>query len=193
MPSQPMPPDPDVATSKHSADAVVGFWRDAGPAAWFRKDEAFDRRFSERFMAAFMAAARRELDHWLETPVAALALLILLDQFPRNAFRGTALMFATDPLARHFADAAIGRGHDQATEASLRGFFYLPLEHSEDLADQERCVALCQPLGGETLNWARIHLEVIQRFGRFPHRNAVLGRTTTAAEQAFLDDGGFSG
>lgn len=193
MSNQSMPTDLDNPATGHSPDAVVDFWRDAGPAAWFSKDEAFDRRFSGRFMAAFMAAARRELDHWLETPVAALALLVLLDQFPRNAFRGTALMFATDPLARYFANAAISRGHDQATDAGLRAFFYLPLEHSEELADQERCVQLCQPLGGEILNWARIHLEVIQRFGRFPHRNAVLGRTTTEAEQAFLDAGGFAG
>lgn len=186
MSDQPVPAD-------HDPHDVLTFWRQAGLAAWFSKDPEFDRAFSDRFMAAFMAAARRELDHWLEQPDSALALLVLLDQFPRNVFRGTALMFATDPLALAFARTAIERGHDQAVEPALRVFFYLPLEHSEDLADQERCVALCEPLGGQVAEFARIHLDVIRRFGRFPHRNPMLGRTTTAEEQAFLDGGGFAG
>lgn len=171
---------------------VVRFWREAGPGKWFDRDEAFDRDFTARFGAAHMAAARRELDRWQDEAESALALLILLDQFPRNAFRGTAHMFATDPLALRFARDAVARGHDAATDATLRVFLYLPFEHSEVLADQERAVALCDGLG-EYARYAVIHRDVIARFGRFPHRNAVLGRDTTAEEQAFLDAGGFAG
>lgn len=175
-----------------SADTVVDFWRAAGAQKWFAKDDDFDRDFRARFLDAHMAAARRELDHWLDEAEGALALLILLDQFPRNTFRGTAHMFATDPLALAFARDAVARGHDTATDAALRVFFYLPFEHSEALADQDRSVALCEGLG-EYARYAVIHRDVIARFGRFPHRNAVLGRETTAEEQAFLDAGGFAG
>ena len=171
---------------------VTRFWREAGPDEWFDKDEAFDREFTTRFHAAHMAAARRELDHWLDEAEGALALLILLDQFPRNAFRGTAHMFATDPLALSFARQAVARGHDHAVEPVLRVFFYLPFEHSEALADQDRSVALCEGLDSYA-RYARTHRDVIVRFGRFPHRNAVLGRETTAGERAFLDAGGFAG
>ena len=171
---------------------VVRFWREAGPDKWFDKDEAFDHEFTMRFLDAHMAAARRELDHWQDEAEGALALLILLDQLPRNAFRGTAHMFATDPLALAFARQAVVRGHDRAVEPALRVFFYLPFEHSEALADQDRAVALCEGLDTYA-KYARIHHDVIVRFGRFPHRNAVLGRATTAEEQAFLDAGGFAG
>lgn len=170
---------------------VVAFWQEAGPARWFAKDAAFDRDFIARFADAHMAAARRELDHWLDTPEGALALLILLDQFPRNAFRGTAHMFATDALALSFAREAVARGHDQAVDAALRVFCYLPFEHSEVLADQDRAVALCDANGRD--RYAHMHRDIIRRFGRFPHRNAVLGRETTMDEQAFLDAGGFAG
>ncbi|WP_426664423.1 DUF924 family protein [Rhodanobacter aciditrophus] len=179
-------------TPGHQPQDVVRFWRDAGPDKWFDKDAAFDRDFSARFLDAHMAAARRELDRWLDGTEGALALLILLDQFPRNAFRGTAHMFATDPLALAFARAAVERGHDHAIDPALRVFFYLPFEHSEALADQDRAVALCEGLG-DYARYARIHHDVIARFGRFPHRNAVLGRDSTAAERAFLDEGGFAG
>ena len=172
---------------------VLAFWRQAGPARWFGKDADFDRRFATRFLDAHLAAARRELDHWMDTPDGALALQILLDQFPRNAFRGTAHMFATDPLALAFARRALERGFDMAVDAGLRLFFYLPFEHSEHLDDQRIAVERCAPLGGQYADYARIHCEVIARFGRFPHRNAVFGRDTTPEEQAFLDEGGFSG
>ena len=124
--------------------------------------------------------------------------MILLDQFPRNLYRGTAHAFATDPLARMFARAALAAGHDQATEALLRRFFYLPFEHSESLADQELGVELCAALQAdsgdeETMKFAIVHRDIIARFGRFPHRNAVLGRETTPEEQEFLDEGGFAG
>ena len=162
---------------------------------WFAKEEAFDALFHDRFRDAHFAAARRELDHWAEMPEGALALLILLDQFPRNCFRDTGHAFATDPLARMFANRALAAGHDLATEGDIRRFFYLPLQHSEDMADQERQVELFQTRmeRPDDDRWAEHHHGVIQRFGRFPHRNRMLGRQTTAEEQAFLDEDGFRG
>lgn len=171
---------------------VVAFWHAAGPKRWFAKDAAFDRDFATRFHAAHMAAARRERDDWLADADGALALLILLDQYPRNAFRGTAHMFATDPLALAFARSIVARGLDQPVPAALRVFCYLPFEHSESAADQERSVALCDALNGHD-KWAHMHRDIIRRFGRFPHRNAVLGRDSSPEEQAFLDAGGFAG
>jgi uncharacterized protein (DUF924 family) len=176
---------------------VVDFWRNAGRQSWFKKDPAFDADCG-RFRDWHFAAAGRELDDWIAVAEGALGLLLLLDQFPRNLFRGTAHAFATDGLARMFARRAVGEGHDLATEPLLRPFFYLPFEHSEDPADQTFGVGLCERLerdtgDTDTLKWARIHRDIIARFGRFPHRNAVLGRETTALEQAFLDDGGFAG
>ncbi len=172
---------------------VVAFWRDAGPRYWFTKDAAFDERFRQRCGAAHLAAAARQLDDWLDDPDGALALMILLDQYPRNAYRGTAHMFATDPLALVFAERAIAAGHDLAVDPSMRQFFYLPFEHAENLAAQNRAVALMEPLGPDSLRWAVLHRDIIKRFGRFPHRNAALGRNTTQPEQVSLDAGGFAG
>jgi len=173
---------------------VLSFWREAGPKKWFSKDAAFDREISTRFLATHEAAAAGRLADWENTAEGALALMILLDQFPRNMFRESARAFATDPMARRIADSAIGKGYDRQVSATDRQFFYLPFEHSEALADQERCVALFGATGdAELLKWAELHADIIRRFGRFPHRNAVLGRATTAAEQAFLDSGGFAG
>ncbi len=162
---------------------------------WFKKDDAFDARFRERFEAAHLAAARRELDPWAETPEGSLALLILLDQFPRNVFRGTGHAFATDPLARHFASRALAAGHDLQIEGDIRRFFYLPFQHSEDRADQDRQRELFQTRMDRKPDdrWAEHHHDVIVRFGRFPHRNRALGRETTPEEQAFLDEDGFKG
>lgn len=174
-------------------DAMLAFWRAAGPERWFGKDEAFDVRFRESFLADHMAAAARARDDWADTPDGALALLILLDQFPRNAFRGTAHMFATDPLARMFARQIVAAGLDRRVEPALRTFLYLPLMHSEDLADQDASVALYEKLGGFSLPFAIEHRDIIVRFGRYPHRNAVLGRDTTQAERVFLAEGGFAG
>lgn len=176
-----------------SPAAVVAFWRDAGPRRWFRKDDAFDAGFRARFLAAHEAAAAGTLAHWDGNAEGALALLILLDQFPRNAFRDTARMFATDAQALQLDRRAIAAGFDLQVDAQLRNFFYLPLMHSEDLADQEQAETLTKPLGGEPHRFAVLHREIIERFGRFPHRNPLLGRRTTADEQAFLDAGGFSG
>ncbi|MGQ3039602.1 MAG: DUF924 family protein [Brevundimonas sp.] len=171
---------------------VVGFWKDAGPKLWFAKDDVFDATFRQRFEHGHMMAARRELDHWADTPEGSLALLILLDQFPRNCFRGTAHQFATDPLALMFANRAVERGHHLAFGTDLRNFILLPFEHSEKLEDQDRYLELVGE-DGELRKWGHIHRDIIVRFGRFPHRNASLGRETTVEEQAFLDEGGFGG
>jgi len=184
----------DEASPSH----VVAFWTKAGPKLWFAKDDAFDAAIREGFEAMHHAAARGELAGWKETPQGALALLILLDQFPRNLFRGSAHAFATDPLALEIARAAIDRGHDQAIEPALRVFLYLPFEHAERIEDQERCIALCEALhaaGGDKsyLDYAILHRDIIARFGRFPHRNAALARTSTPEELAFLAEGGFAG
>jgi uncharacterized protein (DUF924 family) len=172
---------------------VLEFWREAGPSRWFRKDDAFDADFRARFLGAHEAAARGDLDSWARSADGALALLILLDQFPRNAFRGSARMFESDAKARGVARAAIDAGFDEDFEPELRNFFYLPLMHSEDLADQDRAVELARGLGGEPLRFALMHRGIIEKFGRFPHRNEMLGRTTTPEEQKFLADGGFAG
>jgi uncharacterized protein (DUF924 family) len=177
----------------NSADVVM-FWVKAGPKQWFSKSDAFDAEIARRFGDLHHAAARGELDSWAQTPEGALALLLLLDQFPRNMFRGSPHAFATDPLARQVARAAVDRGFDTEVDPALRQFFYLPFEHSEHLDDQDRGVALCDRSGDVSLaKWARLHRDIIARFGRFPHRNESLGRTTSDAEQAFLEGGGFSG
>ncbi|WP_459614336.1 DUF924 family protein [Bordetella sp. 2513F-2] len=181
--------DPDIPP----AGEVVAFWREAGPAAWFAKDDAFDALLRRRFLGAHLAAARGALAHWAGTVEGALALMILLDQFPRNAFRGTAHMYATDGLALAHARRAIAVGLDRQAEPALRQFFYLPLEHAEDPEAQAQCVALMAELDPDALRWAELHRDIILRFGRFPHRNAMLGRVTTEDEQRFLDEGGFAG
>ena len=170
---------------------VVGFWRDAGMDKWFRGGEAFDAECRARFLDAHFAAARRECEGWMDTAEGALALLVLLDQIPRNVFRGSGHAFASDGLARHYATRAIAAGFDAASETGMRMFFYLPFEHSEDMADQDRAVALFAALGNANLlGYANAHRDVIARFGRFPHRNAALGRANTPDEQAWLDAGG---
>lgn len=184
-----------MATTTEPADAraLIDFWHAAGPERWFAKDAAFDAECRERFLELHLRAARRELDDWMATAPGALALVLLLDQLPRNAYRGTAHMYATDPLARAFTARALESGFDDAVHADLRRFFYLPFMHSEDAADQQRSVELSAGLDDATAHHAREHRDIIARFGRFPHRNTLLGRETTAAERAFLDAGGFAG
>lgn len=179
-------------TAARIAD-VLDFWREAGPKQWFSRDDTFDRRFRDRFLRAHFAAARRELDDWAGSADGVLALLILLDQFPRNAFRDTAHMFATDPLALTVAKNAIAAGLDRVVPDDLRAFVYMPLMHSESLADQHACCSYMRQFGGDSLRYAEIHRDIIERFGRFPHRNPMFGRETTQAEQTFLDAGGFAG
>ena len=181
----------------HPAD-IVDFWRAAGPKRWFAKDDAFDAAIRLKFEPVHHAAARGEYDAWRQTAQGALALVILLDQFPRNLYRGSAHAFATDPLARRIAREAIERGHDRQVEPALRSFFYLPFSHSESAADHALAVELNEALARATgdpddAKWANIHNIIVARFGRFPHRNRCLGRETTPEEQAFLDGGGFAG
>lgn len=173
---------------------ILGFWRNAGPGRWFKKSPAFDEAIRLKFEPVHHAAARGEYDKWAGAADGALALVILLDQFPRNLYRTSGHAFATDPKARSVARAAIEAGFDKTVDPALRNFFYLPFEHSEDLADQDFSLALSAENGVEDdVKWAGIHREIIARFGRFPHRNPSLGRVTTDEEQAFLDDGGFGG
>ena len=173
---------------------VLAFWRTAGPDTWFEKVDAFDAEIRARFLITYQVAAAGRLAAWEDDPEGALALTIVLDQFPRNMFRGDARTYAADPLARAVADRAIARGFDQHFPTIERRFFYLPFEHSENLADQERAVALNRAAGDEEgIKYAEIHADIIRRFGRFPHRNRMLGRVTTPEEQAFLDAGGFAG
>ncbi|MPZ57399.1 MAG: DUF924 family protein [Rhizobiales bacterium] len=177
-----------------SPTEVIQFWTDAGPKRWFAKDDAFDASIRERFLATHEAAAAGQLPDWERTPEGSLALLILLDQFPRNMFRGSSRSHATDALALAVAERAITRDDDKRVPKALRTFFYLPHQHAEDLTAQERGVALYRTADdADGLEWAELHADIIRRFGRFPHRNAVLGRTTTPEEQAFLDSGGFAG
>jgi uncharacterized protein (DUF924 family) len=179
-------------TATHAA--ILEFWSTAGPGKWFKKDQAFDDDIRGRFLDTYVAAAAGRLANWERTAEGALALTIVLDQFPRNMFRGSARAFVADPQARAIVNRALTRGFDRQLAMPLRQFFYLPLEHSEQMADQERSMALFRATGDEeAIKWAKLHADIIRRFGRFPHRNAALGRINTAEEQAFLDAGGFAG
>lgn len=180
------------------AAALLAFWREAGMGKWFRGGAAFDEECRARWQDAHFAAARRECDDWMADADGALALVLLLDQIPRNIFRGSGHAFATDGLARMIARNALEQGFDRAVDPKLRPFLYLPFEHSEDTADQALSMELFTAHRDETgdaesLRWAVEHRDIIAKFGRFPHRNAALGRATTPAEQAYLDDGGFKG
>jgi uncharacterized protein (DUF924 family) len=192
-PAQLSPAPPVLARDPSQPETVVAFWREAGPKLWFAKDPAFDQRFRERFLPEHEAAMRGELMAWMNSPEGALALVILLDQFPRNAFRGTPRMYASDGLARVLANAAVRAGLDQKIEPALRLFMYLPFAHSEALADQERSLELTRTLGEPHLSHAQGHHDIVERFGRFPHRNPILGRRMRPEEQEFLDQGGYSG
>lgn len=175
------------------ARAVVDYWRAAGPSLWFAKDPAFDRSFRERFAEAHARATRGELSDWANTADGALALILLLDQYPRNSFRGTPRMYATDAVARDVARRAVEAGFDRQVEPALQVFVILPLGHSESLADQEHAVELSRRLGPLHLEHAEHHRDIVRRFGRFPHRNAILGRASTEAEREYLDNGGYRG
>lgn len=181
------------AESEPGPEDVVRFWREAGREKWFEKDTAFDRAMEERFAALHAAAAAGEKRDWARTPEGALALILVLDQFSRNMFRGSPRAFAQDRMASALAREAIAAGFDRKVPAELSPFFYLPFMHAETIAEQEESVRLFHALGGDQFTYARIHEEAIRRFGRFPHRNPVLGRHMSPAEQAYLDAGGFSG
>jgi uncharacterized protein (DUF924 family) len=182
-----------VSEVKSAAD-VLAFWRAAGADKWFEKDDEFDRAIRDGFLSTYEAAAAGKLNDWEKTPDGALALLIVLDQFPRNMFRNDLRAFATDPLALAIARRALTSGYDRKIAHELVPFLYMPLMHSENIDDQRRCVDLFGTYGDQNnLKYAEIHEDIIRRFGRFPHRNAVLGRATTSDEKAFLDSGGFAG
>ncbi len=176
-----------------SAADVLAYWRALGPERWFTADAKVDAEIRAKFRGLYAAAITGSLISWEDDATGALAHIIVLDQFPRNMFRGSAAAFAADPLARAAAGRAIDRGFDRLADKVERPFFYLPYMHSEVLADQERCCDLCRAAGDDhTLEYAKIHTDIIRRFGRFPHRNAALGRVTTPEERAFLDGGGFA-
>jgi uncharacterized protein (DUF924 family) len=184
----------NAAAHEITARDIISFWRDAGPHRWFKKDEAFDAEIRQRFLTTHEAATTGKLSHWKDTAEGVLALLILLDQFPRNMFRSEKRTFATDPLARAIAAGALLRGFDVQAPEGMRSFFYLPFEHSENIVDQERSLALYKAAGNaDDIKWAELHADIIRRFGRFPHRNAILGRESTPEERTFLEQGGFAG
>lgn len=173
---------------------LLDFWFDeTDPALWFTRNEDFDATCRARFGAVHAQAARGALDEWAETPAGCVALVLALDQLPRNLHRGDGRAFATDAAARAVLRKALDRGFDQGLPWRWRQFLYMPLQHSEDPADQELSVALNATLGNdEVLKYARAHKDIVDRFGRFPHRNAVLGRETTPEEAAFLKQPGSS-
>jgi len=181
-----------------SPSDVLDFWfSEQSRALWFEKNAAFDEAIRVRFDDTVRAAAAGELEHWERTAPGALALVIVLDQFPRNLYRGSARAFAADARAREVADRAIVRRLDQEIPLAQRHFFFLPFEHSESSGDQERSIALFQAWAEahdgqardralEQMRYVHRHAEIVERFGRFPHRNEALGRESTESEIAFL-------
>jgi uncharacterized protein (DUF924 family) len=194
-----------TADERNEATALIDFW--FGPPrsptrfqqrdVWFKADPAFDRQCRDGFEPLRQRAAAGGCADWVREAEPCLALILLFDQLPRNVFRGRAEAFATDPQAREAARIALSRGFDRSLPAAWRQFIYLPFEHSEEPADQERSVRLAaalarDPAFARTLDYARRHQAIIARFGRFPHRNAVLGRKSTPEEEAFLKEPGSS-
>lgn len=186
-------------------DEILDFWFGAPQSAdygkersfWFTKKSEFDKELSDRFLSTYEQAAAGELDSWEDSPCSCLALLLLLDQFSRNMFRGTPKSFATDAKALAVANNAVAKGFDQYLLPVQHWFIYLPFEHSENIADQQRCVDLFatlkdDPDSAATIDYALRHKSVIERFGRFPHRNEILGRETTPQEAEFLKQPGSS-
>lgn len=191
----------DRTVSPGNANEILAFWFGEGDehgkrrVEWFKKDAAFDDEIRNRFLATYELAAAGGLDHWKKNAHECLALIVLLDQFPRNMFRGTPRAFVADVLAREATRHALANGFDTGLKPVERQFIYLPLEHSESLPDQEQCLKLMQALApfDETREihiWAEKHLVIIRRFGRFPHRNAALGRASTVEEIEFLKQPG---
>lgn len=175
-----------------TAADVNSFWLDEiGPKGWYEQSDAVDKAIRDRFLPAWERADTLAPEWAVDAP-GALAALILTDQFPRNMFRGDPRSFATDALARDIADRAIAQGFDMATPEPQRQFFYLPFEHAEDLADQNRCVDLfTERMPGENLMHAKLHRDVIAKFGRFPWRNEALGRQSTDQELRLMQAGGY--
>jgi uncharacterized protein (DUF924 family) len=165
------------------AEEVLGFWFGLTPEQWWKADPDLDQRCRERFQSLWEEQREQVPAHFLGSPRHALAAVVLFDQLPRNMFRGHADQFSTDPLALAVAKATVDRGYDDVLAPRERGILYMPLQHSEDRDDQSRSLLLFTALGdGEQLRFARLHHDVIERFGRFPHRNAILGRKPRPAE-----------
>jgi len=176
------------------ANDVMNFWAGIGKKGWWRSNAAIDAEIHAKFGKIHQAACEGRLDYWAEDANGALALIIVLDQFSRNMFRGDAKSFSQDEKALQISCMSVDKGYDKACRQDLRIFFYLPFEHSESIVDQERSVLLQYHLNeADAMGAALEHRDIIRRFGRFPHRNKVLGRHTTPAEQAYLDEGGFKG
>ena len=181
-------------TDEATPAEILAFWREAGRDRWYRQDGAFDDEVRRRYLALWHEAAAGKLASWEASDEGALALTIVLDQFPRNMFRGDPRTYSTDAMAREVASRAIDRGADARIDPALKEFLYLPFMHSEHLSDQLRCVDLFRKSGdAENLKYAEGHADIVRRFGRFPHRNRLLDRRTTPEEQAFLEEGGLSG
>lgn len=178
------------------ANSIVEYWLyEVGPQNWYQGTAEIDKEIKSKFEPYFQQAANKELCAWMCTPESALALTLLLDQFPRFMYRGTEKAYRTDRMALAIAKRAIVMGHDLKTAEPQRQFFYVPLMHSESLMDQERCVRLMTlrmpRLGDEGLCHAKAHRDIIRQFGRFPYRNEVVARDTTEREKAFLVAGGY--
>lgn len=186
--------------SASASDLLDGWFGERARAHWFSHDPAFDNELRAQFGATLEAAERGELDSWADAPDSCLALVILLDQLSRNLYRGTPQAFANDRRARTIAEAALARGFDQQVALDRRSFFYMPLMHAEDIAAQrlsvelfERWAAAHEPgpaadVANAAVKFARRHFDIVDRFGRFPHRNALLGRTSTPDEISFLEE-----
>lgn len=172
---------------KAAADIIEFWFSEPMNKHWFVKSDAIDAQITKQFSAIYQQAKAGELDSWRNDPKSALALVLLLDQFPRNMFRGTPEAFATDKQAVELATDALARGFDEHFSDIERQFFYLPFMHSEILADQQHSLELYTKLGNENaLDFARQHYVIIEKFNRFPHRNVILGRETTPAEAEYL-------
>lgn len=180
-----------ISLTPPSIEDVLAFWF-ADPTRWWKKDATFDAEVRDRFLALHDAVDRGDHEGWLETERGALAYVIVLDQLSRNMFRGSARMFASDPRARAASRRALERGDDRMLPAEQRNFLYMPFMHSEHLADQDRSVALFAAATPDQLRFAEQHRDIVRRFGRFPHRNALLGRESTPEEQEFLKQPGSS-
>ena len=174
--------------SPDQVQAILDFWFGQNPERWWKVDPTFDHEIRDRFLTLWEEERENVPEHFLGDPETALAGVILFDQFPRNMFRGHADQFSTDPLAIAIARAAIDRGYDDGMTSARRGFLYLPFEHSEQMADQRQSLLLYTALGDpDLLGYARKHYEIVEKFGRFPHRNAMLGRKPNALEAAAGD------
>jgi len=173
---------------------VLDFWFSAGPNKWFSRDDTFDAAIRDRFLILHGKAATGAIDDWSKSADGALALIVVLDQFSRNLYRNSPRAFATDEKALDLSQNLIAKRQDTEFPINVRLWVYMPFQHSENLEIQDRSIELFSSIDDpENLRFARIHRDIIEKFDRFPHRNRVLGRASSAEELKFLADGGFSG